>query len=182
MKKIMLAAAVIGSAIMAQAAATNWKVAAANVNNSSAAVYSGTMYVFCTELLSIDTLSAALSGQKSIADVTTYLTGNKLGTANVAAGLVKNTLAENQFSSESLLAGNNYNFYYVLVDDAAAKYLVSGTKTAQGSELAAGTNIAFGNQLDYTQTAGNWVAVPEPTSGILLLLGMAGLALRRKQK
>jgi len=30
-------------------------------------------------------------------------------------------------------------------------------------------------------TAGAWTAVPEPTSGLLLLLGVAGLALRRKR-
>ncbi|MBR4616199.1 MAG: PEP-CTERM sorting domain-containing protein [Kiritimatiellae bacterium] len=32
-----------------------------------------------------------------------------------------------------------------------------------------------------TQNASNWAAVPEPTSGLLLLLGMAGLALKRKR-
>ena len=37
-----------------------------------------------------------------------------------------------------------------------------------------------------SQTASNWTAiggssVPEPTSGLLLLLGMAGLALKRKR-
>ena len=31
-----------------------------------------------------------------------------------------------------------------------------------------------------TTSTGAWTAVPEPTSGILLLLGMAGLALKRK--
>ena len=30
-------------------------------------------------------------------------------------------------------------------------------------------------------TGGNFTAVPEPTSGLLLLLGMAGLALKRKR-
>ena len=32
-----------------------------------------------------------------------------------------------------------------------------------------------------TYTAGSWSAVPEPTSGLLMLLGMAGLALRRRR-
>jgi hypothetical protein len=35
-----------------------------------------------------------------------------------------------------------------------------------------------------TQTSNTWnemAAVPEPTSGLLLLLGVAGLALRRKR-
>ena len=39
----------------------------------------------------------------------------------------------------------------------------------------------FGDQTSYTQGAGKWSAVPEPTSGLLMLLGMAGLALRRKR-
>jgi len=37
-----------------------------------------------------------------------------------------------------------------------------------------------------TQTAANWVGggepAPEPTSGLLMLLGMAGLALRRRRE
>ena len=43
------------------------------------------------------------------------------------------------------------------------------------------TSVAFGNMATATQNAGNWAAVPEPTSGLLLLLGMAGLALKRKR-
>ena len=34
---------------------------------------------------------------------------------------------------------------------------------------------------DYAFKAGDWKAVPEPTSGLLLLLGVAGLALKRKR-
>ena len=30
-------------------------------------------------------------------------------------------------------------------------------------------------------TAGSWYAVPEPTSGLLMLVGLAGLALRRRR-
>ena len=46
------------------------------------------------------------------------------------------------------------------------------------------TSVAFGTMASATQNAANWTtaAVPEPTSGLLLLLGVAGLALRRKQK
>lgn len=32
-----------------------------------------------------------------------------------------------------------------------------------------------------SSTIGSWTAVPEPTSGLLMLLGMAGLALKRKR-
>lgn len=42
-------------------------------------------------------------------------------------------------------------------------------------------SIAFGNQKNATQASGAWAAVPEPTSGLMLLLGVAGLALKRKR-
>ena len=70
------------------------------------------------------------------------------------------------------------SFYYVISD--SGKALTSDTKS--GAALATGaTSLNFGNQATYTQTAGNWAAVPEPTSGLLMLLGMAGLALKRKR-
>ena len=44
-------------------------------------------------------------------------------------------------------------------------------------------SLKFGSQSTASQAAGAWtsVNVPEPTSGLLMLLGMAGLALRRKR-
>ena len=41
--------------------------------------------------------------------------------------------------------------------------------------------LGFGNMATATQNASNWQVVPEPTSGLMLLLGVAGLALKRKR-
>ena len=60
------------------------------------------------------------------------------------------------------------------------KQFTSSTKTAAAYATQSQT-IAFGNMASQTQNASNWAAVPEPTSGLLLLLGMAGLALKRKR-
>ena len=46
----------------------------------------------------------------------------------------------------------------------------------------ADTSLTIGTFSDVTGTTGGWQSIPEPTSGLLMLLGMGGLALRRKQK
>lgn len=65
--------------------------------------------------------------------------------------------------------------------DATHAYVSSAAEMASGTTGAAGqfANIEFSAQTGM-QSAGNWTAVPEPTSGLLMLLGMAGLALRRR--
>ena len=51
----------------------------------------------------------------------------------------------------------------------------------QGAAAATSTTtVGFANMTSAT-AASNWQSVPEPTSGLLLLLGMAGLALKRKR-
>ena len=77
------------------------------------------------------------------------------------------------------------NFYAVVfnadsIADATA-YMVVGGSEADGSlKLSFGTATA--NQTaTLNASSATWTAIPEPTSGLLLLLGMAGLALKRKR-
>ena len=69
--------------------------------------------------------------------------------------------------------------------NATYAYVSSDAERVSGTTGAAGqfANIEFNAQTGM-QTASNWIAttsVPEPTSGLLMLLGMAGLALKRKR-
>jgi hypothetical protein len=70
--------------------------------------------------------------------------------------------------------GNLSKLTYVAGGDVDTTYTITGladdTSSLNYYTFATGA---------YTATT---AAVPEPTSGLLLLLGMAGLALRRKQK
>ena len=71
--------------------------------------------------------------------------------------------------------------YMVVFDNATiadAKYFIVSdvvTKT-----IGSSGNMTY-DFSDSVASQGAWQAVPEPTSGLLLLLGVAGLALRRKQ-
>ena len=64
---------------------------------------------------------------------------------------------------------------------AAGVYSYSGFATASTpiGNLSAGANVAA--TADFTNGSWNYTAAPEPTSGLLLLLGMAGIALKRKR-
>ena len=76
------------------------------------------------------------------------------------------------------VTGETYDFYYRLTsgDQNLISTKISGVASDVGS-----TTVAFGNQASYTQNASNWANVPEPTSALLLMLGVAGLALKRKR-
>ena len=151
MKKLLILAAVIAAGVAANAASFNW--GAANIYASDLTTkYSGEVTLYCTQVDGWSTTATATSG-----------------------AINKNNTA---FSSDKFVAGTSYDFYLVIEDGGKVFTSATITKGAQQSDTA---TIQFGNMATATQTAGNWAAVPEPTSGLLLLLGMAGLALKRKR-
>ena len=152
MKKMIIMLAVVVAAVAANAASFKWS--AGNVYSSN--------------------LTDKYSGE-----VTLYAVGidGAISTATAANGVV----AATTFSNDAFTAGQSYDFYFVIENGAST--FTSAVK-AVSAQADATANIAFGNMATQTQNAANWASadVPEPTSGLLLLLGVAGLALRRKQK
>ena len=73
-------------------------------------------------------------------------------------------------SNDKLAAGTNYKFSYTM--ETATADFTSTTVMGRGQATSTPT-------LNFT-SGGSWTAVPEPTSGLLMLLGVAGLALRRR--
>ena len=185
----MIACAAVALAAVAQAASINWAIG--NVyspSDSTAKVASGSMSAWLfvtanttdvttpvTTLAAVQTIlnSGDLSGLSSLAAA---------HGSNTAAGTIGGATGLTGFSSGSLTA------FAVVVDStdlatANNYFLVSdgATKTATFTSATGIKSLAWGDQTSYTQGAGKWAAVPEPTSGLLMLLGMAGLALRRKR-
>jgi len=190
MKKIMIACVAVAMAAVAQAASVNWTIT--NVyspSDSTAKVAAGSMsaWLFVTANstdvttgIPVTTLSAVQTVLAS-GDLTGLSSLAAAHGSNTAAGTVGGATGLTGFSSGSLTA------FAVVVDSADLStannyFLVSGgaEKTATFTSATGIKSLAFGDQTSYTTTAGAWTAVPEPTSGLLMLLGMAGLALRRK--
>ena len=189
MKKLTITCASVLMAVAVQAASINWTIT--NVYSPSDAttkVAAGEMsaWLFVTANttdvsgIPVTTLAAvqAVLDSKDLSGLSTLAAvhGN-----NVAAGNFSGATGLDGFSSGSLSA------FAVVIDStelASAKnyYLVNaGAEKSVSFTSATGFKaLAFGSQATATQAAGAWTAVPEPTSGLLLLLGMAGLALKRK--
>ncbi len=174
-KLIILTFAMIG-AIVANAASYNWKVTASNIYTTTDKVSYSKMttgsyiYLFMTETGGSAVVgTAGTAGTLTEGAVAAVAIGSTAGKADTAV-----------FSVSGLSdTATTYDVFFRIVNDNY--YFDSKVLTEQEvSALESGTTLTFGSLSAATQTASNWKAVPEPTSGLLLLLGMAGLALRRK--
>ena len=191
MKKLMITCAAVAIAAVAQAASINWSIS--NVyspTDSTAKIAAGKMsaWLFVTANstdvttgIPVTTLSAVQTVLNS-GDLSGLSSLSAANAVNGSDGNISGATGLTGFSSGSLTA------FAVIVDGAdlaSAKnyFLVSGgaEKTATFTSSTGMKALAWGSQASITQAAGAWTAVPEPTSGLLMLLGMAGLALRRKR-
>ena len=199
MKKIIIVAALVCAAAISQAATVSW-TATGLKNSSGEALTSGMAYVFCTKGSSATTVAdvtAALlaiveaenltSAQKA-ANIKTYLTENSLSALNSAvaenssAGVSGIDIGESGVPAST----TGVKLFAVIVDDASfgdgVMYCVTAASGSVKTPADTTTNVAnFSIPGSATATAANWQAVPEPTSGLLMLVGLAGLALRRRR-
>ena len=176
MKKLITMVCAVALAGIAQAATVSWSMA----GGSACAGSAYDMFVIGQNgVTSVDQITALIDAGTS---VSTYAFGT--GNAN-ASGLVSVSAA----ASGKTLGEGTHTAFFVVFDNAsiadASKYLLVSSAALTKVIGATTPSVAFaaGNQTSFAGTASNWKsfgAVPEPTSGLLLLLGMAGLALKRK--
>lgn len=204
MKKLMMAAALVLAAISLNAATTSWKWSTSTSvlkdgylgNGSSSAIMANTM-VYClfaegatgTSDTSAQTalLAGLRDGSIAIGDIATMA---KASTKTDAAGKI---LAANAvtFDLDSVAVGSNAFFYEVVVspdqDFVYMSSLSKATALEEGkAQTVTTTSAASTNLRDSEGTAAysnpGWYAVaPEPTSGLMMLLGLGALALRRRR-
>ena len=184
MKKLMIVAAIVCAAAFVQAASCTWSAAGVYAGE-----YGGTSWELGDSAGTYWLLALGDKGMDGIAVDTDYKLVNNGATildsgsyadAGVAGMLTGLSVADNGKALALILVDTSYNKW------GAAQGTIAGIIADPPTDA---DNIRFsdgkGIDPDWGSTTlqinSNLQAVPEPTSGLLLLLGVAGLALRRRR-
>ena len=173
MKKLMIALTAVAMTACVQAGTVKW--------STGTAVYvAGSPTDYATGTLQ---LLAVAQGTEASTVWATVKDGTYTSIKDVAL-LSTGKIAATTFD----YTNGSYDFYSVLVD--GDNFFISDAKGAAVGDvgtagvafsLKATSQLSAKDAADGYQGAGWYSSVPEPTSGLLLLLGMAGLALRRRR-
>ena len=180
MKKLMIAFVAVAVAAVTQAATIQWGGAIANT---------GITEMSAGSIAWLIRSSSAFTGEATTLD-TAAGTANNGGAIVSTYEITASDIYKYTFTSTYTVSGEGVDGYYaILVADGSdltkASYMnmgpVSGT-SAMSAPTDLLYNIEWNDDTAYLSSGGFTTSVvPEPTSGLLMLLGIAGLALKRKR-
>ena len=183
MKKLIVFGFAAIAAVAANAASFYWTANAIQKNGDASSVGSNA-YLIDASVVSRDAMIAALT-----ANDTSKIAGTAIltETTTIAQGTTGNSRI-NVTQGTASSSVQQYNLYMVVLDGtpaSAKNFIVSqqlsnvnnpGYDSESGPGLG-NVGVSFGSQ-----ASNGWTAMaPEPTSGLLMLVGLGALALRRRR-
>ena len=188
MKKLFVATAVIALAVATQAASVNWSLGANSWTMSDGSKPAKNTTVYLIDGAQWSAIQAAIDG-----GATSFSTSDA---GIIAIGQTSNTKGSvsGTATTDKLTAGKSYDFAYMVFDSAAGQFYASATQSVAAYDPTipqyAETTFADFTATQFTTTGlsggrsspgSSGGDGPEPTSGLLLLVGAGILGLRRKR-
>ena len=177
MKKLIIAAAIVCAAVASQASNFNWTYYTGAEDNG--------LMVYCiptaagTSFESAEQLIAASIGSGEIVedwDPDYFASGSGVSDTYVTGSIKGGDGAANAYFA--IVSANGEQFKMTEAADYGA-YVYDPGQQESAPSTASITSSQFGAYQDFGGPSPE--PIPEPTSGLLLLLGVAGLALRRRR-
>ena len=178
MKKLIMCAAVAVLAYVGQAASVSWNISYAGQgetwagNGATVMAFAGSDYADIVKLVTVDG-SDTLQSDLAAKAIGTSTFKNNRGSAMLPSAIQAENAPSSMFwmiFSEGSYDGGKAVTWTVATDVSGYYYEPPAT-----GKMFALNAASFAN-------SGTIASVPEPTSGLLMLVGLAGLALRRGRR
>lgn len=183
MKKLIVAAFAVGFAIAANAASMAWSSDTSGIVLQNGDWADGTVTMYLYEITATD--YAKFTGTADAISTAVY---NQYGTKSTNSALDDWGVAQVYDSRDFGVGDTAYAAVVFTYTDGDGKEWYKGNIasyefTAAADALVGALDVNLGGDGIAVGNSGAiaWQSVPEPTSGLLMLVGLAGLALRRRR-